>query len=373
MFYENKKQGMTKIACLNNVSLHIGERLVLPSGKKYRRSMMVLRQILNNDSMNNDKVKGYDSLLGSTVNLRAPEYFGENYYKDAILKVCKQRDICSFEEIFESHFENCKKIGEGVFGEVFSFERESGLNVLKVIPIEGNTCVNGENQKCFEEIYSELIISHVLDKLRQGDKEFMTEGFIDLVKAWLVRGRYPDTLLELWHEFDNLKGSENDSPEIFLDDQLYLVLELGNAGTDLECYSFTNASQAVSVLKQVACSLAVAEAKHDFEHRDLHWGNVLVSKTLKSSISCILNGQTYDLKTEGVKATIIDYTLSSITTNGGSRVYNDIGMSPDIFTATGDYQFDIYRHMREDLGVLGGDVEGEALLVEPDIGNGLVV
>lgn len=55
---------------------------------------------------------------------------------------------------------NCHKIGEGVFGEVFLFRnQEGGTSVMKVIPIEGTQMVNGERQKKFEEIISEIIIS----------------------------------------------------------------------------------------------------------------------------------------------------------------------------------------------------------------------
>jgi serine/threonine-protein kinase haspin len=52
----------------------------------------------------------------------------------------------------------CKKIGEGVYGEVFLSEGQDH-SVLKVIPIEGEACVNGEPQKKFEEILSEIVIA----------------------------------------------------------------------------------------------------------------------------------------------------------------------------------------------------------------------
>lgn len=51
---------------------------------------------------------------------------------------------------------NCKKIGEGVYGEVFMYNSDT---VLKIIPIEGQDKVNGEPQKTFEEILSEVVIA----------------------------------------------------------------------------------------------------------------------------------------------------------------------------------------------------------------------
>lgn len=55
---------------------------------------------------------------------------------------------------------NCHKIGEGVYGEVFLFRNQEGsTSVMKIIPIEGVQMVNGEKQKKFEEILSEIVIA----------------------------------------------------------------------------------------------------------------------------------------------------------------------------------------------------------------------
>lgn len=55
--------------------------------------------------------------------------------------------------------EHCRKIGEGVYGEVFLYEHEDKKSVIKIIPIEGNELVNGEPQKKFQEILSEIVIA----------------------------------------------------------------------------------------------------------------------------------------------------------------------------------------------------------------------
>ena len=46
-------------------------------------------------------------------------------------------------------------------------------------------------------------------------------------------------------------GSENDSPTMFMEDQLYIILVLTHGGCDLESHSFTNAEQSHSILIQV--------------------------------------------------------------------------------------------------------------------------
>lgn len=96
---------------------------------------------------------------------------------------------------------------------------------------------------------------------------------------------------------------------------------------------------------QVALSLAVAESEFQFEHRDLHWGNVLVSPTAEKFITYYLNGKSIEVPTHGVKATIIDYTLSRLVYKN-QCLFQDLAADPELFEASGDYQYDIYRFMR---------------------------
>lgn len=49
-----------------------------------------------------------------------------------------------------------------------------------------------------------------------------------------------------------------------------------------------------------------------FEHRDLHRGNVLVRRTHQKYIYIRLDGVDYSIKSYGVMATIVDYTLSRV-------------------------------------------------------------
>lgn len=151
-----------------------------------------------------------------------------------------------------SVLKKCQKIGEGVFGEVFLNElRGRNSYVLKIIPIEGTEEINGAQQKRFDEILQEVIISQELSALRHTERN-CSSGFVKVLNVRLVEGRYPANLLDLWNDFDTRQNSENDSPEVFGDDQLYVVFELANCGVDLEAHSFKNAEQSFSVFKQVS-------------------------------------------------------------------------------------------------------------------------
>ncbi|XP_018330958.1 putative serine/threonine-protein kinase haspin homolog [Agrilus planipennis] len=268
--------------------------------------------------------------------------------KAVVFEKCRQTEPLPFSECYpDSILQNCFKIGEGVYGEVFQFRGENGKpTVMKIIPIEGDQLVNGEVQKKFEEIMTEIVIAMELSSLRNNNTN-ITNTFSELQRVRCVKGRWPARLLDLWDLYDEDRKSENDSPEIFGEDQLYITLELANGGRDLEAFGFTNALQAFSVFQQVSCALAVAEESLEFEHRDLHWGNVLVSIVdHDKTVSFVLNGKNITLETYGVEASIIDFTLSRIT-KSNCCIFTDVSNDLELFTAEGDYQFEIYRLMKK--------------------------
>lgn len=82
-----------------------------------------------------------------------------------------------------------------------------------------------------------------------------------------------------------------------------------------------NPAQGVSVLRQVACALAVGEVVMQFEHRDLHVGNVLVQPTDSASITVVLNNTPITIDSEGVHVSIIDFTLSRLSKGMSMNFY----------------------------------------------------
>lgn len=175
--------------------------------------------------------------------------------RQIVLRRCGQQEPLPFDDIYsESQLPNCKKIGEGVYGEVFCYKPENDVPiVLKIIPIEGDLLVNGEHQKHFTEVLTEVVISMELSSLRYGS-ENKTDGFVNVKRVTCVKGIYPQHLIEQWeiYNLSSFKGSENDNPEAFDEDQLYIVFELANAGSDLEAFQFRQAEEAFSVFLQVS-------------------------------------------------------------------------------------------------------------------------
>ncbi len=62
----------------------------------------------------------------------------------------------------------------------------------------------------------------------------------------------------------------------------------------------------------MAFALAVAEESLEFEHRDLHIGNILVKETKEPTVLYNLNGFEVTLNTFGVQIFVIDFTNSRL-------------------------------------------------------------
>uniref|UniRef100_A0A0K0DM02 Protein kinase domain-containing protein n=1 Tax=Angiostrongylus cantonensis TaxID=6313 RepID=A0A0K0DM02_ANGCA len=191
---------------------------------------------------------------------------------------------------FFSVFDNPRKLGEGVYGEVFATKYNGQLTALKVF----------------------------------------------------ASGLYPEEFLAAWDAYDNAYESENDRPsEYASEQQLFVAIGM-----------LANENQVLSVLFQIAISLVVAEERLEFEHRDLHVGNVLVVENddnleyvlsikygffflflaLKMIVRfmwftvCVwkilryrFSGGDMVLRSYGVKVHLIDFTLSRMSKGSFSR------------------------------------------------------
>jgi len=62
-------------------------------------------------------------------------------------------------------------------------------------------------------------------------------------------------------------------------------------------------------------ALASAERSLQFEHRDLHWGNILINRTndKKKKLYILVEEQEYEIESCGLEVTIIDFTLARLS------------------------------------------------------------
>uniref|UniRef100_A0A183GFX1 non-specific serine/threonine protein kinase n=1 Tax=Heligmosomoides polygyrus TaxID=6339 RepID=A0A183GFX1_HELPZ len=213
-----------------------------------------------------------------------------------------------------SVFANPRKLGEGVYGEVFATTYDGIATALKVILIP----------------WFQILINRELSALFDPKAEFSTPNFIQLLKTNVVKGLYPQQFLTAWDAFDEANGSENDRPTNYASEQqLFVTMGMAMGGVDLEHYQVFSYEMERSTI-----SLVVAEERLEFEHRDLHVGNALV---LESNMI---------LRSQGVKVHLIDFTLSRMSKEG-TTIFRDLENDEELFAGDSDYQFDIYRMMRK--------------------------
>lgn len=97
----------------------------------------------------------------------------------------------------------------------------------------------------------------------------------------------------------------------------------------------------------VVLALGKGEDDVGFEHRDLHMGNICVSKR-QWSLDEI--DPRKNLGFTGIETTLIDYTISRAEISPGTEDVAFLDLENDLSLFEGDaaeeYQYEIYRYMR---------------------------
>ena len=269
-------------------------------------------------------------------------------------------EIIDFRKFCKGWEKNVKlsKIGEGSFATVLKMELKNvpdQYSVWKLMPLKpskGNGSRPYQNQTLIKDAATEVRMLFAMSHI---------DGFVQFRSAHVVKGAVPDQIgkaHESWAETldpeDPCHGTHM-SDEFSSKTQLWLLMEMTDAGLSLEemlraarlgkkLYSIYDTAD---IFWGVAEALARGEGEADFEHRDLHAGNVCV-KT---------RHEPWDLTTEhGIprlskyEVTLIDYTQSRLTLDSGEVLATAIDES--ILQQTDDDpdaqgQYDVYRAMRD--------------------------
>ncbi|TKY91047.1 hypothetical protein EX895_001046 [Sporisorium graminicola] len=269
-----------------------------------------------------------------------------------------------------------EKIGEASYSEVFKIytpsaaqaDQEQEAIVLKIIPISSSSGKHDDDLDlpCTSpaaDVEREIRLMQLV--ARESAASASNSSFVTLRGAHIVRGAYPAALLQAWDRWDAKRraktgeGAENVRPDMLGRQQVYALLVMSDGGVDLESLRVKTWVQAASIFGQVVHGLAVMEARCTFEHRDLHWGNILVQGVERAAASRndAADGDAakwlVDPSVSGVKATIIDFTLSRASTvaaKGRARKAEVLLYYPfddeSLFEGTGDPQFEVYREMQ---------------------------
>lgn len=314
-------------------------------------------------------------------------------------------NISTYEEWSEQigeHF-NITKIAEASFGEVYRLSLREQIpqlsrndeSVFKVIPLKPpEELLPKEARKRTVALRRAEAMSSpedVASEIKLLQRMTSVPGFTNFRDVRVLCGRPPNALIDAYKSYNTHQKAQRKDLSIFPDpakqssyskDQLWAVIEMQDAGTDLERYVESGACHTVwsvwDVFWQVVLSMAKGEEEAEFEHRDLHLGNICVRDPDHSARSRKLHQQTIDPKRKfgftQVETTIIDYTisrciLSSVLTSAQSSLlaseseidpeiehavaYTDLDLPSHASLFTGDsgdeYQYDIYRYMRSTL------------------------
>ncbi|CAH9141136.1 unnamed protein product [Cuscuta epithymum] len=299
-----------------------------------------------------DDTEGIEDIVGKLSITSRPSSLDRHCWDPflALLAACGQSHPFTLLDVISKscNLTDIVKIGEGTYGEAFKV----GEVVCKIVPFDGEFRVNGEIQKKSEELLEEVVLSGTLNSLRGNGNDMLNccTSFIQMIDMRVCQGPYDASLVRAWEDWEMKQGTLNDNPKEFPDKQYYLVFVQEHGGKDLESFVLLNYDEARSLLVQATFALAVAEAAYEFEHRDLHWGNILLTRKGSSTVKFILEGRQIHVITFGLLISIIDFTLSRIST-GEDVLFLDLSLDPEIFEGPkGDKQSETYRKMREVTG-----------------------
>ncbi|KAE9367951.1 hypothetical protein N431DRAFT_348760 [Stipitochalara longipes BDJ] len=249
----------------------------------------------------------------------------------------------SWGSVLSSADTTLEKIAEASYAEVYRATNASGTSILKVMQVKTST------DPASLEIPSACTVKDLVSELSIMNDLTEVPGFVLYKEAHLIRGT---PLLQIKHAWDSwVDTSDRESlfpdPESFGPTSTFLVIELGDAGKELDHEPMEHIEQVWDVLLGVIIALARAEESNEFEHRDLHESNICV---LQTGPFTPLSSSALKFGFSGLEITIIDYGLSRAKLSDNSIAFNNLE-NQDIFTSQGStadekMQFDNYRRMR---------------------------
>ena len=250
------------------------------------------------------------------------------------------------------------KIGQGSFATVLKMEligRPGEYSVWKLMPLKPSTGIGSRprnDQTLIKDAATEVTMLYAMSDIH---------GFVQFRSAHVVEGVVPEQIREAHDSWaKNLRSDDmwygtDMRVEFPSKNQLWLLMEMTDAGQDLDVIlstarlqkTFFSVQETWDIFWGVAEALMRGEAQAEFEHRDLHPGNICIK----------LRDEPLNMTTEhGIprlskrEVTLIDYTQSRLTLESGDVLATAVDES--IFRQNNadpvaQRQYDIYRDMRD--------------------------
>jgi serine/threonine-protein kinase haspin len=318
-------------------------------------------------------------------------------YVSPLLSLSDGKRVVSFQHWsseLEPHFK-ITKIAEASFSEVYRLSAMNSVNssnqesVLKVValktppnaplPCQLHTRAardrQGQEAKEMAEREENDVwkseVADVLSEVKLLQNLNHIPGFTNFRDLTILQGRPSPAFGDAWRAWNKSRAREKKSefPDpskkaSYDDTQLWAIIEMQDAGTDCEKVMENGGLSSIwevwDVFWGVCLSVAKAEETCNFEHRDLHMGNICVrSLRAEGDITqvAIEDPIRRKFRFTGLDTTVIDYTLSRADilpppsrqpASEPDVAWLDLNKDPALFEgdASEEYQYEIYRYMR---------------------------
>ncbi|KAI5357118.1 putative serine/threonine-protein kinase haspin [Septoria linicola] len=285
-------------------------------------------------------------------------------------------DFAVWSQEISEHF-TVTKIAEASFGEVYRLSLLEDISdfcstdesVFKVIPLTPalDALPLDKRRRAAALKRAEGMTSphDVATEVKLLQRMSSVPGFTNFRDIRILQGRPPPAFIDAFRSWNTAQKAVKKELSHFPDpakktsynaDQMWAVIEMQDAGSDLERLvesgSCTSIFPIWDIFWHTVLSIAKGEEGAEFEHRDLHLGNICVR-------SAQLLPEQIDTKRKlnftSLETTIIDYTLSRCLMlpsdlNKPTIAYTDLSTPSQAALFEGDsteeYQYDIYRYMR---------------------------
>lgn len=216
--------------------------------------------------------------------------------------------------------QNPLKIAEASFSDVY----KSNNLIYKIIAFNEFYSI--------ESFYKELFVLETLKSC---------EGICRVVDRFIVKGKYTRNYINEWQRYRANKESENVCPSMYKPGQLFGVIIMEDCGVDLENTIFSSYMEVHVFLENLFSTISSLENRFHFEHRDMHWGNIMI----KGSKTYLI-----DFNFTRLEAKLFDGRIYDLNFNSGTSkiLFTNLNKEKWLFEGDDevDFQFYIYKRMK---------------------------
>lgn len=169
----------------------------------------------------------------------------------------------SWDEVLSSSTTTIEKIAEASYAEVYRCTNAEGTSILKVMQLKVSS------DPASLDISTAHIVEDVIAELRIMNDLTTLPGFVTFKDAYLIKGKPVSQIKKAWDAWVKKSNDESQfpDPDTFGPKSTFLVIELGDAGEELEATPMKTIEQVWDVLLGVIIALARAESTNEFEVR----------------------------------------------------------------------------------------------------------